>query len=171
MYTCYLRTPMRAFAKKYLVWVWMTAVLTATVGVSVHEVYCYCKGKARISLFGSGPENGCAAKAEPSRPDCCKHHESAAPKSCCAQKDGGEPDCTKKSVQVFQLKSEYTVDQPAFFFGKKNFDFPLWLHDVPMFKRCLRPAFCAVEVPAEQPQPPPPLSGREVCLRHCLYRC
>lgn len=157
---------MSATAKKSFVWVWMVALLLATVGISVHQIYCYCLGKTTYTLFSPSQED-CAKKVFAKiSANCCK--KAPEHKSCCAaQAPAKEHDCTKKTTKVFQLKTEFVVDKPF----EKTFDFPLWLHDLPFFVRHLRPALCEASTHFNKAPPPSPPSGWQICLEHQLFRC
>lgn len=151
-------------AKKSFAWLWIAALLTATVGVSVQQIYCYCAGKVTFSLFAA--PNACAVGGQSSKPDCCAKPR---PTHSCCQKGGfvskKTHGCTHKSTKVFQMKTEFVVDKPF----EKTFDCPLWMAKMPMFRRFFRPAVC--EVVISNKAPPPPLSGRDISLRHQIFRC
>lgn len=156
---------MSSRTKKSFAWLWIAALLTATVGISVQQIYCYCVGKTSVSFFNA--EDACALEDQAEMPGCCEKPGQDVP-SCC-QKGAEDPDkdhdCTHKSTKVFQLKTEFVVDKPF----EKSLDCPLWMQELPMFRRFFRPAICAA-FQCQHP-PPPPLSGREICLRHQLFRC
>lgn len=144
----------------------MAALLTASVGVSVQQIYCYCMGVTTVSLLSA--EDACADPKRPDAPACCQKEESEAA-SCCEQKHdacAGEHDgCMEKTTKVFQLKTEFVVDKPF----EKTFDCPLWIEKMPVFRRYFRPVVCEANI-LNQPQPPP-LSGRDICVRLQTFRC
>lgn len=149
----------------------MVALFSATVGVSVQQVYCYCVGKTTVSLFVAedachaeefltfdlNPEAGCCAKkTAPSKP------------ACCPKPEPSQKGCTKKTVQVFQLKTAFEVGTPDF----KKLDQPnVWATTVSFFSP-ERPDASAhtFRLPRIE-RPPPPISGRMICLRHGVSRC
>ncbi len=144
----------------------MVALVIATIGVSVQQMYCYCLGKTTTSLVTLRATTVPAKHEEPSA--CCKK-ESAPKPSCCVKKTVSSKKgqgCTKKTTQVFQLKTEFLVDHPF----EKSFDFPLWINDFPMLRRMTRPVICDASI-FHQALPPPPVSGRDLCLRHHLCLC
>lgn len=147
--------------KRSFTWLWMAALLTATVGFSVHRIYCYCLDRATVSLFAPAEEGCGSAAAE----NCC---EKPAVPACCAGDEQHDADhrCTDESTEVFQLKTEFVVDKPF----EKSFDCPLWLHELPFFSRKLKPALCTAPVVPDAPPPDSP-SGWEICLRHQLFLC
>ena len=152
---------MRHTAYKYVAWIWMAALLSATVGISVHRIYCFCVGETTVSFFAG--EDACAAPVAVPSESCCKK---VVTRSCC-EKPEQDAGCTKETVEVVQLKAEFIVEQ-AFTF-EKSFDFPAWIQDMPMFKRLTRPVLCDAAF-SVFPQPPP-LSGRDICLLHSTIRC
>lgn len=159
-------TTLSARFKISILWLWVVSLLSATVGISVHQIYCYCVGKTTFSIFDETAD-ACAVQAVlPLKEACCS---SAAP-SCCSKEDSdtAKHDCTKKSVKVFQLKTEFLVGHPL----DKVFDFPVWADEFPEFLKLYRPAICETAVHNKAPPvPPPPLSGRAICLRHELFLC
>lgn len=151
-------------------WLWMAALLTATVGVSVQRIYCYCVGETTVRLFVA--DDVCQMHQPSAMAGCCaqKQHPSAT-RSCCeksgdkaAHPDGG---CTKKNTQIFQLKAEFLVDKPF----EKNFNLPAWADEQFIFRQFLRQRLCEVPVQSNRPPPaPPPVSGRMTCVRHQVFR-
>ncbi|MBK9338609.1 MAG: hypothetical protein IPM98_19605 [Lewinellaceae bacterium] len=147
-----------------ILWLWMGALLTSTVGISVTRIYCYCVGKTTYSVFVE-PADACAAEPEPTAGACCK---SDAPACCAVESAEGTHTCTKKTVQVFQMKADFLVGNPL----DKTFDFPFWAGELPVYRKLYHPGLCrAVPSNKAPPKPPPPLSGRTICLRHELFRC
>lgn len=161
---------MSATTIKSFSWLWIATLLTATVGVSVQQIYCYCVGKTSVSLFQA--EDACAAEKEAKILECCqKNLETKATKSCCelpspsSEKSG----CTKKTTKFFQLKTEFTV-------GDKQFDSLSgveFLALVPVIEYFYIPPFDLHLAAGFHPfaQPPPPLSGRMICVRQGVFRC
>jgi hypothetical protein len=144
--------------KKFLCWLWIGALLTATVGISVHRLYCYCVGQETVSLFARTADDHCTEQLALKRHSCCMENDQAA---------GFHKKCADESIEVFQLKEEYLTEYPTV----KTFDCPSWLAELPMFKRFFRPAICGLERPLpEPPGSPPPLTGRELCQRYQIFR-
>lgn len=153
------------------VWLWIVALLTATVGLSVQRIYCYCVGETRVGLFVADdacqmPGHGTADSG------CCSAPKHAAPAPACCQKNGeqashDERGCTQKTTQVFQWKADFLVDKPF----EKNFDLPAWSDEQPIFRKFIRPRLCETSLQSRPPPaPPPPLSGRMVCVLHQVFR-
>ena len=163
---------MSAIVKKSIAWTWMFALLIATVGVSVHQVYCYCAGIQTVSFFAIADQCEGQRASESARPACCA--KKMTEERACCKKDAqgsqkGKHGCTKKSVRVFQLKTEFTLEQKA---AEKNLHVDLDLAILPVV------ACTAVATPPTAqvsistfPNPPPPLSGRMICVRHGIARC
>ena len=163
----YFHTTMSVRLKISIVWLWVAALLSATVGISVHQIYCYCVGETTYSIFKEAGDACAAGEMILPVKDCCSKDQP----SCCSKDEGQEQDhhdCTKKSVKVFQLKTEYLVVQPL----EKTFDFPVWADEFPEYLRLYRSVVCDATIKNKAPPaPPPPLSGRAICLRHELFRC
>lgn len=144
----------------------MTALLTSTVGISVTQIYCYCVGQTTYSFFQEA-EDACAVGSTSKAGACCKDD----PPACCAAEalsDADDHACTKKTVKVYQMKADYLVGHPL----EKTLDCPLWADELPEFWRLARPKVCKTTFSNKAPpQPPPPLSGRMICVRHELFRC
>lgn len=160
---------MSATAKKSFAWLWIAALLSATVGISVHRIYCYCQGRTMYTLF-EPCKDGCVLLPKVQKTaSCCP--KAAVPPACCAEGAHKTPekdhDCTNKTTKVFQLKTEFVVDKPF----EKTFDFPLWMRDLPFFVRQLRPALCDASAVFNKAPPPSPPSGWQICLDHQLFRC
>ncbi|MCB0530116.1 MAG: hypothetical protein H6565_10340 [Lewinellaceae bacterium] len=145
---------------KSFAWLWIAALLTATIGISVKQIYCYCLDRTTISLFSD--DSDCSAKGQ-EMPSCCEMSP-PGPSTCCPA-GAIDHNCEQKSTKVFQLKPEFVVDNPF----EKSLDGPLWLDEIPVFKRMFKPVICGAIMPylAE----PPPFSGREICVRHQLFLC
>lgn len=156
---------MSARARIWFLWVWMASLLSASVGINVHRIYCYCSGKAVYSFFTTDNDRCEAAKMR-KKGACCKTTVS----KCCTQKAFGSSRhcCTKKSVEHFQLKAKYLIGQPL----EKTFELPVWADEMPDYLKLFRQVVCEA-TPANKapPNAPPPLSGRMICLRHEVYRC
>lgn len=160
---------MSTHAKKSFSWFWLATLLIATTGVSLQQIYCYCLGQTTTTLFSAEMPCAIAASPEIQPKGCCKEKNVPAPSSCCKKKAASSKSdrgCTKKTTKVLQLKTEFLVDNPV----DKAFDFPLWINDFPMLRRMSRPVICEVNI-FHKALPPPPVSGRDLCLRYELARC
>ena len=147
-------------------WLWIAALLTSTVGISVTQIYCYCVGESTYSIFQDA-EDACAANQAQKGDACCANDTPV----CCTEKGLTNEDdhaCTKKTVKVFQMKADFLVGHPL----EKIIDYPLWAEDLPEYVRLSSPKIC-LTAPNNKapPAPPPPLSGRTICVRHELFRC
>lgn len=152
-----------------IVWLWMLTLLTASVGVSVQQIYCYCAGKTTYAVFETPLE--CVVEKAKLPDHCCQPARDHQKKSCCdktsdRQKNDG---CTQKSSRYFQLKTEYTLGAKSFELTKA----PCLLQDM------LAPEYPALEFATDTPgkgfesfaEAPPPLPGRIICLQHGVFRC
>ena len=166
-YLCSRFNAMTTHAKNSFVWLWTVTLLSATVGMSVQQVYCYCTGKTTISIFVHG--DACqAGRQAKTTSGCCLKKSTPAKRSCCKKADPKQHDCTKKTTQVLQLHTEYEVSSSAF----KKLDGPLFRAFLPCFPTCFS------SLPATHSfvcqgfgQPPPPHSGRMICVRYGVFRC
>ncbi|HOY05899.1 MAG TPA: hypothetical protein PLO67_10885 [Saprospiraceae bacterium] len=163
---------MSAQVKKSFAWTWMVALLIATMGVSVHQMYCYCAGIGSVSLFAMQDKCEGDRQTEAAKPSCCTKKMAAKP-SCCEKgaqgSKKGKHGCTKKSTRVFQLKTEFTLTEKA---AEKTFHLPLDLPVIPNFQWLPENGLIATNSGIEAfPNPPPPLSGRMICVRHGIARC
>lgn len=153
--------------KLSLVWLWMTAVTIATVGISVHRIYCYCLNETSFSLFEATDPCDAAHAAPADEPaSCCSKDKM----SCCSKPDDGasvdgEHGCMDESTEIFQLKGDFWLQKSP----DLKLEYPVWFEEAPLFKRFVRPALCQVQ-PERQYRPPPPLTGRAICQRHQIFR-
>lgn len=159
---------MIATAKKYLVWIWMTALLSATIGISGHRIYCYCVGKTTFSFFQA--TDACQEEGKRVVDACCQ--KKPARHVCCDTEDAQDAvksNCTKKTTEVFKLKTEFVVEQQALkAFCVQALEMP----QAPLYAFTLpAPWFGALCLNKAPPAPPPPFPGRFICLRHELFRC
>ncbi len=151
--------------RKYVSWSLIAALLVATMGVSVHQIYCYCAGETSISFFDAAPSCGKKDAAG----DCCRTDLPA----CCAkmaqkahcEKKSDAGDCTKKTTKVFQLKVKYLVEYEGF----KTFAFATPAVELPIAPRHISREI-AYRRKALNKAPPPP-SGREIGIRLQTFRC
>lgn len=145
----------------------MVALFTATVGVSVQQIYCYCLNKTTISWFAG--DDACRVKeiTATQTASCCRKQRA----SCCekrAHKEHPDKPCTKKTTRVFQLKTEFVLEKQL----EKQENYPIEAHEIVAisdFTYFSTPT--GVEIVQSPPEPPPPLSGRNICLRHQHFRC
>lgn len=153
--------------RKSISWTLVVAMMIATMGISVHQIYCYCMGETTVSFFEETPEcsqtetQGSCCKAD--LPACC----AKAVKStvCAKEKDGG--DCTKKTTRVFQLKVKFLVD----YWGFKTLDDPALVEEAPIcYLNVFRDEADYLPTFNKAPPPPPP-SGREIGIRLQIFRC
>ena len=160
---------MIAHLHKSFVWLWMAALLSATFGMSVEQVYCYCSGKTTVSIFNI--EDGCLAtqtRHVASSANCCSKKEAPVDRVCFENTASQKRDCTKKTTRVFQLRTEFEVG---------NFDFKKlevlkvqeFNHNFPAFAQ-VWPTIQTVDLKQFE-WFLPSLSGRMICMRHGVFLC
>ncbi|MCS6930073.1 MAG: hypothetical protein NZM43_11355 [Saprospiraceae bacterium] len=172
------------------VWLWIGSLLISTIGVSVVRIYCYCTGEGAVmfSLALSpeeSDEESCAMLGH-EEAACCSAQQSLAivqlpNEGCCgrsamdscpaAKGDGwqaGTYPCMSKSVEIHQLKLD--VYYPTSL--DKLLELPLWADEVPVLRKCFCPALCWRQpLNKAPPKALPALSGRQICIRHEVFRC
>ena len=156
------------------IWLWMATLMASTVGYSLHRVYCFCIGEARISWVTEA-EDACADKMAEvcqltDKASCCT--QKVQERSCCSSKKQSSHDgnCKEKQVRFFKLKTEFWVEK---FGGLNSFfkDFPLVVQEFPALQNYLFSGNSTL-VPLLQERPPPlKPSGRAICIRHGVFRC
>ena len=160
---------MSARTTKSITWLWIASLFIATVGVSGQQIYCYCMGKTTFSLFKA--EDACVAERKTPSKNCCAVPKAKSASNCC--ENGTQTDkttgCTKKDTKVFQLKTEFTVQEKA----TEKWSAPAHEQDLAPVCFHLPPVvYSSAKVGYSGfAQPPPPLSGRIICIRHGVFRC
>lgn len=175
------------------VWLWMCSLLVSTAGVSVARIYCYCKGEEAIALsLPLAPPNeseseGCNSLSHAEAAGCFQLPDDTAPTeeanccvrvaeagACCAEAEGkgalcsAAHTCKSKTVKIYQLK--LNLYSPLSW--DKLPDLPLWVGEAPFLYKCFCPVLCwSTPQNKAPPEPPPPLSGRQICIRHEVFRC
>lgn len=159
----------------WFLWLWLSTLPVSAVGIPFYAVYCACLKETTLAFFRI--EDPCSAThglgavqaascCAPKTTDCRASALPSAP-SCCS---GGDPDhaCTKTTVVVAQLDASFLVDAlslPTFFDC-----IAAALPDV-LLPTLYEPVLACREEPLPAPPRPPPLSGRDICLRHQLFLC
>lgn len=162
---------MTHFTHKSFAWTWILAILAASIGVSVEQVYCYCLGKTSVSLFVA--DDACQATDAvvqiTDNQSCCKKKRLENASDCCNQKDRNSRDCTHKTTRYHQLKTAFEVGKPG-------------------LKKLVLPDLSAPSVSFLQPDwtfptstcllksyglefRPPPISGRMKGVWQGVFRC
>ena len=90
--------------RHFLISLWIATLLTATVGVSVQSIYCYCTGKTSVALFTDleNEDNGCCTETQ----------------SCCSPevaKPHPDQPCQSGKTKYVQLKIDLSVEKSADF--------------------------------------------------------
>lgn len=95
--------------RTYLAWPLILVLFVSTNGLSMHAVYCLCKGELQYTFFQTDADNAACGRTPDSccRPDDARplkqHCRVAAateqlPGSCCAASDSGEHACTTDTI-------------------------------------------------------------------------
>ena len=148
---------------RFLSLIWLVAIFTATAGVSIHQIHCYCVGKTSVSLFGEA-EMACMKKqveepsccSKPKLPTCCQENQE---KTSCDD----EHDCGKETTSIEKLDSDFNFSFPVFESAPVVAELPpmtAWHFQVPSYHSC---------TPAVNK--PPPLTGREIGIRFGQFLC
>ena len=160
---------MSARTIKSFTWLWIASLFVATVGVSGQQIYCYCLGKTTFSLFAA--DDRCEVEQTRQSKLCCALAQLKQAHNCCDKKNQPGPvkGCTKKTTRVFQLKTEFTIQEKALeLFPELTLDQDLTA--IPPF-----PVFTPVpanpKIVFQLFAHPPPLSGRMICVRHGVFLC
>lgn len=133
-------------------------VFMATTGLSVHHLYCYCKGEMVTSIFR--PDEPCelAEKQSPSK-SCCKGN------TCGMPSDEEKHNCSDCTSQFVKMEADYLLPS---FFDLKPFDF-----SAPQTTHFTIPQIVvetANLLQWQQDMPPPP-HGKELLLRIQSFLC
>lgn len=150
-----------------MVWLWMAALLSASFGVSVQQVYCYCAGKTTVSIFSFTDACQTDKKALALK-DCAIKNHLTLQQSCCKKPHDKKEGCTKKTTRFFQLKTESEVagsDIKPLQMAKFWTISPQVLHFTPP------PQDFQYFTGHQVGRPPPVLSGRMICVRYGVFRC
>lgn len=163
----------------HITWLWIIALLSSTVGVSVHRIYCHCAGITSVSLYKA--ELPCSNIAEKQPESCCQKTKiNKTTSSCCASKNDQEDaeECTDKAsskggcmedtIEWLKLKNDAVFDpnqsSPEFLF-----DFLACICDQSLFPGFFSPAYCQKAILPQYPKPPPK-SGREIGQLYQVFR-
>lgn len=113
-------------------WLFLPSLLVSTGGISLHTLYCLCKGETRVSLFLLPDQ--CAEKKEKAPVACCAKHKACPKPATEASPDKQDHDCTKRGVWFAKLNTPFLsvtddhqfhpvfpeVVLPSFFFIQGN---------------------------------------------------
>jgi hypothetical protein len=147
---------------KILVWTWLLALLTTTIGVSVHAIYCYCTHQTTFSLFEKSDNCDTFEK----KLDCCQK----TVKSCCAKDDAAyqKKSCKKKTTKIFQLKTEFLAHSIQL----QEFDFQAIVPVALFFEYTnVLPKIGIANLYFNKGSPPIPISGKNIRYLICSLRC
>jgi hypothetical protein len=150
---------------RIFLWTWMFSLLLSTVGVSMHAVYCYCLGETTMQFLPV--EHQCAVEQKVAVKACCTTTKPAL-RSCCqagVEKSG----CMTTTTKVFVMKTDLQVEKNILkAFDCQDIITSLSFDCFPVFS-LIFPGL--VRLNKAPPEPPPSLSGRDICLQHAVFRC
>jgi len=159
----------------WFLWLWLLTLPVAAIGVPLYAVYCACLKETTLALFQiDDPCTAAHVEVAPASASCCapKAARCAAPglpgaSSCCS---GGDPDhqCTQTTVVMAKLDASFLVEAVALP------DLDGFIVEWPPIQLCCLTDVAVLtdkEDALPMPPRPPPLSGREICVRHQLYLC
>jgi hypothetical protein len=121
-------------------------MMLATTGLSVHHLYCYCKGEMVTALFRPAEPCKMAEKSSPGK-NCCKGG------TCCPEK---QHNCTDYSSEFVKLEAKYLL--PSFFAFKaleavipqahslRHFCWPAPSKNAPRWEQDLPPPPCGKQL-------------------------
>ena len=148
---------------------WTASLLLATMGLSVHALYCYCLGKTTYSLLA--PAQMACQKQEEVK-SCCQlpAKEVLTPQCCAAKKTIKKNKCSKSTTEVVALHPDMQVENGT-----------VWMAvSVLALSPAILPAFQLFTtnnaVAASSYSRPPPdntavPSGWQICLLNEVFRC
>ena len=143
---------------------WLLSLLTATSGVSIHQIYCYCLGETTVSLFDTGEvecgaveQMACCAKAAPT---CCELEKASTAQDGCQQTD-----CQHRTVKVAKLKTDIDFQ----FTMLPKLMLVAEAPNTPVFEAWTYRLFPECSHPVKAPPPKP--TGRQISLQHQQFRC
>ena len=84
------------------VWFLTLNLLVATMGLTVHSLYCICKDSLSLSVFEF--ESQCGKQIDENLPSCCK--ATFAEKKC-----GKDHDCENKDSKYVKLTTQFVLNE------------------------------------------------------------
>lgn len=138
------------------VYLMASTVLVATTGLSLHHLYCYCKGEMVTTLYHPG--DTCGMEEQASSHGCCQA------KNCESAASGKKHRCTHCASEFVKLDAKYLPS----LLSLKYFDF-----DAPQKAFFTLKEFCPLvkhTLRWEQDLPPPP-AGSELLPWIQSYLC
>lgn len=121
-------------------------VFLSTTGLSVHHLYCYCKGEFTTSILK--PEDPCEKLAQEAKSDCCKGG------SCHQTESEKKHDCTSCTSEYVKLDVPFLLPALGFDISLPSFQLPDYFFSTTEFVES------RVKITWEQDIPPP--AGKEL---------
>lgn len=157
IFVSFFKKTLKKLIQHITVYLLAATVFVATTGLSVHHLYCYCKGEMVTSIFR--PDEPCeVAEKASSEKSCCKGNTCG---ESSAEKEHNCADCTSQFVKL-------DVKYLPTFFDLKPFDFIA--PQVPHFRFEEIVMGEATLLRWQQDLPPPP-AGKELLPWIQSYLC
>ncbi len=102
---------MKSTLRHITVWFLTLNLLIATMGLTVHSLYCICKDSFSVSVFEI--ESQCGQPIDDNLPSCCKAE--LAEKSCTENHD-----CEDKEAKYFKLATQFVINEISLNLQKPN---------------------------------------------------
>lgn len=112
---------MQKILRHGLVWFMTMNLLVSTMGLTVHSLYCLCKGSTAISVFEQTSK--CGQPIDEDLPSCC---QKTLEESFC-QKDH---DCEKKDAKYVKLNVDFVLEKTDFELRFPDFQFVALLFSI-----------------------------------------
>lgn len=93
---------MHKIVQQITVWLMVVNLLVATMGMTVHSLYCICKDNLSLSVFEM--ETHCNKSSDEKMPSCCA--SSLAEKKC-----SKDHDCESKDAKYVKLTTQFVINE------------------------------------------------------------
>ena len=157
IFTLIFAVHLKKLLQHITVYLLASSVFVATTGLSVHHLYCYCKGEMVTSLFRPNEPCELSEKQSPAK-NCCKGS------SCGKMDDEQKHNCTDCTSEFVKLDAKYL---PSFF------DLKLKAFFAPQTAHFIQPnlVVLAKNTPRREQGLPPPPAGKELLPWIQSYLC
>ncbi|MEY3369277.1 MAG: hypothetical protein RI973_2432 [Bacteroidota bacterium] len=136
-------------------------MLVTTTGLSVHQLYCYCKGEFAASLFTPEDPCGMSHAVAVKKPKCCKQQAACERPAPTPRKN-----CADTTTVFVKLDADYLVNSA---------EFDIQVPAAPLANAsspfAVLPVFSTPACPAEACDLPPPPYGTGLLVRIQSFLC
>ena len=136
-------------------------MLVTTTGLSVHQLYCYCKGEFAASLFTPEDPCGMSHAVAVKKPKCCKQQATCERPATKPRKN-----CADTTTVFVKLDADYLVSS-----AELDIQLPVAMVSCATFLATASPVFMAPACPAEAIDLPPPPYGTGLLVRIQSFLC